>query len=306
MENTEFTFTSITKNESYVLLNIDEYDASQKSWTVHSHTDFSGIPLLAVPYTALPDIQIRYKDMTGKNVPSGNNAKDYNEYRDNVEWADLYFRAAVPYVYATLSLKVQYDEKQNTYKANYTSFKIIKTESSEVIYKSNKNLLQSSAQGKHFLQNQKPRRGIFIDGTYGASFLYDWQAGSRISVFWGNRFLFAGGGVGILGGNYAEPYDLHFDRNIVLDFKALGGASVTIFNFRPYIETGAGFYFTKADFKEDTGDDIKAPYGFCASLGSGLDYFVTKNVTVGAFYTVAYNYGCGFSDNFGLRAGFNF
>lgn len=305
LENSEFTFTTISKNENYVLLNIDEYDASQKNWTVHTSTDFSDIPLLKTPYNVLPDIQISYEDMTGDKVPSGKDKEKYNEYRDNVEWADLYFRAAVPYVYATISLKVKYDEKQNIYNANYTNFKIIKTETSQVIYKSGKNLLQSSAEGKHFLQNQKSRRGIYIDGIYGNSFLYDWQAGTRLSGFWGNNFWFAGGGINVLWSDYSENYSLNFDKSMMFDILALGGVCVTIFRFRPYIEAGAGLYFSKADLNEGA-EGVALPYGFSASLGGGLDYFVTNNITVGAFYSTGYRYGCGFSDNYGLRAGLNF
>ena len=305
LEATEFIFTSVSREENYIYLHIDDYDAAQENWTVRTTTDFSAIPLLAVPYQNMPDIQIRYKDMTGKKIPSGSDVAAYNEYRDNVEWADLYFRASVPYLYATLSLYVKYDEKQHIYRANYTSFTIMKVENSQMIYRSGKNSLRSSAQGKHFSQNQKPRRGIYIDGTFAKSFLYDGQFGTRISAFWGNKFLFAGGGVSVLGTNYADKYSVNFGRATLVSALVLGGASVTIFRIRPYIEAGAGYYFTKADFK-DGSTDVKAPLGYSASIGGGADYYVTQHLTAGAFYDLSYNAGCGFADNYGLCIGYNF
>ena len=305
LEATEFSFTSINHVENYVQLHIDEYDAAQESWTVHTTIGFPDIPILSLPYSAMPDIQILYEDMTGKRIPSGTDLAAYNEYRDNVEWADLYFRASVPYLYATLSLHVQYDEKQKIYKANYTTFTITKVENSQTIYRSGKNLLRSSAQGKHFLQNQKPRKGVFLDGTFAKSFLYDWQAGSRLSAFWGDKFLFAGAGMSVFGAKYADDYSVNFEKGRLISFMALGGVSVTIFRVRPYVEMGAGYYFTTADLN-DGADDVELPSGFCASLGGGADYYITKNLTVGAFYALTYNYGCGFVDNYGLRAGINF
>ncbi|MBB5225918.1 hypothetical protein DYE50_11380 [Treponema ruminis] len=305
LEATEFTFTSISRSENHIQLYIDEYDAQEESWTVHTKTDFSSIPLLLSPYKDMPNIQIRYTDMTGKKIPRGTDVDSYNRYRDNVEWADLYFRAAVPYLYATLSLHVQYDEKLNKYKANFTTFTITKVENSQTIYRSGKNLLRSSAQGKHFLQNQKPRKGVFLDGTFAKSFLYDWQAGSRLSAFWGDKFLFAGAGMSVFGAKYADDYSVNFEKGRLISFMALGGVSVTVFRVRPYVEMGAGYYFTTADLN-DGADDVKLPSGFCASLGGGADYYITKNLTVGAFYALTYNYGCGFVDNYGLRVGINF
>ena len=305
LEATEFTFTSISRTENYIHLHIDEYDAQQESWTVHTKTDFSSIPLLSLPYRDMPDIQLRYSEMTGKKIPNGNNLAAYNDYRDNVEWADLYFRAAVPYLYATLSLYVEYDEKLNKYKTNFSAFTITKVENSQTIYRSGKNLLRSSAQGKHFLQNQKPRKGVFLDGTFAKSFLYDWQVGTRLSAFWGNNFLFAGGGMTVLGAKYAEDYSVNFERGRFVSFMALGGASVTIFRFRPYVEIGAGYYFTSADLNDGV-DDVELPSGFCTSFSGGADYYITKQLTMGAFYALTYNYGCGFVDNYGLRAGINF
>ena len=155
------------------------------------------------------------------------------------------------------------------------------------------------------MQNQKPRKGVFLDGVFGTSFLYDWQAGTRLAAFLGNKFLFAGGGVNLFRARYAERYSVNFDSGMLISFMALGGASVTIFKFRPYIEAGAGYYFSNSNLKEGV-DNVKTPSGFCASFGLGSDYFLTKHVTIGAFYAVNYNYGCGFADSFGLRAGFNF
>lgn len=305
LEKTEFVFRSIERNKKYLTLNVDEYDAYNQSWTVHTSIDFYDIPQLVVPYNKLPDIQISYNSMTGKKIPSGNEIEKYNEFRNNVERSDLYFRASVPYVYASLTLKVKYDEDKKLYKANYTSFTITKTEDSQIIYKSGKNLLQSSAQGKHFMQNQKARKGIFIDGTFADSFLYDYQAGTRLSGFWGNNFLFAGTGISVFATDYTEQYSVNFDKGIMIKFEALGGASVTVFNFRPYVELGAGYYFLNAALKE-VSENIKSPSGICATFGGGLDYFVTKNTSIGAFYNITFNYGCGFADNYGLRAGWNF
>ena len=305
LEATEFTFTSISRGENYVQLKIDDYDAEKESWSVHTATDFSAIPLLSVPYQVLPDIQIRYDDMTGKKIPVGSDVAAYNAYRDNVEWADLYFRASVPYVYASLSLRVQYDDRAHVYRANYTSFTITKVENSQVIYRSGRRLLHSSAQGKHFLQNQKPRRGVFVDGTYASSFLYDSLKGTRLSAFWGNKFLFAGAGLSAFSADYAEKYSASFEESSIVSFMALGGASVTVFRVRPYIEMGAGYYHTDVTLKDGSGE-VSTPSGFYASFGCGADYFVMSHVTIGVFYATSYNYECGFTDNYGIRAGLNF
>ncbi len=66
LEATEFAFTSINRNESNIQLHIDEYDAAQESWTIHTNINFSDIPILSLPYKSMPDIQISYADMTGK------------------------------------------------------------------------------------------------------------------------------------------------------------------------------------------------------------------------------------------------
>lgn len=305
LEKTEFLFRSIEKNEKYITLNVDEYDASSQSWTVHTFADFYDIPQLVVPYNKLPDIEIGYESMTGTDIPDSKDLDMYNNYRDSVERSDLYFRTSVPYVYASLSLKVKYDKVKKNYKANYISFTITKTENNQVIYKSGKELLQSSAQGKHFMQNQKPRKGIFINPIFGKSFLYDYQLGNRISGFWGNKFFFAGGGVSFFVLDYSNQYSGRFDKGTLLKFEALAGACVTIFRFRPYIECGTGYYFTQADSKNNK-ENIKTPHGFCANLGGGADYFLTNNISIGAFYYAAFDYGCGFADNFGIGAGWNF
>lgn len=305
LEATDFSYTSLDTGERHIQVQVDEYDGAKKNWFVHTTADFSDIPLLRLPYQNMPTVQIRYADMTGMQIPSARDVVAYKEYRERVEWADRYFRTQVPYLYATLSLRVQYDEKKHVYKARYTAFSITKMENQQVIFYSGKGFLGSSAQGKHFMQNQRTRTGIFVDGSFSQSFLYESLLGARLAALWGNSFLFAGLSAGVSKAAYAEKYTVNFEESTDVSVMALCGTSVTFLRVRPYMELGAGFYLTQTDLK-DGADSITAPSGFCASIGGGADYFVTPHVTVGVFYAVTYREDLGFTDTYALRAGFNF
>ena len=116
LENKSYTVDSL-QNEN-VYFRVGNYDGSAKSegWNYNISFVFAGKTIYS------SEGLLSYKNVTGLDVPKYPNASDpkrdqkikaYNEYQDNVEVYDSFFRMNVPYIRAVLTYSVKVDDVKN-------------------------------------------------------------------------------------------------------------------------------------------------------------------------------------------------
>lgn len=122
LENKQYTADSLLQSDS-VYFRVGNYDGSQKSggWNYALSFFFAGNAVYAT--TGL----LSYSDITGLPVPKYPSGKDpkraekikvYNDYQDNVEAYDSFFRLNVPYIRAVLTYSVKACDIKNA--SHYT------------------------------------------------------------------------------------------------------------------------------------------------------------------------------------------
>ncbi|BDC97223.1 hypothetical protein TRSA_23220 (plasmid) [Treponema saccharophilum] len=108
---------------------VGNYDGSQNAWLYNLSFIFAGIEIFSEQGT------LNYNEITGNSVPSIEEKDKYNEYLDNVEAYDSFFRLNVPYIRVVLaySIKAADVKRPSEYIVSVDSVKFINLQNNKTI-----------------------------------------------------------------------------------------------------------------------------------------------------------------------------
>jgi hypothetical protein len=311
LQNKTYVFRSIDTTDDYLSLNVDVYDGKMKSWKVYSKFQMSDIQKIEISNIALPDTEITYKMMTGKEpVTEKDSVEADKEYQDLVDKADLYFRTSVPYLYSEIALHVMYNDEIDKYIVAIQYFEIHKTEDRSLLYrltdadikKEAGRIIQKERQETKktkFRNNQIGRKGAFCGASYAKGPFYSgYDINGQFSI--GSKYLFYGLEADFFKQNVFSQYYATYPDFMLLDVNAITGATINLGNIRPYIEIGAGFGCSL--YGMNNSDKL---YGVSALFSGGCDLRL-KAFVIGAFYKLNYFYGGGCIDCYGASIGITY
>lgn len=135
LEETEFVYRSFEKG-SQLVVSVGDYDGEKCNWTVTPSFDMKETDLITnVPDLTLLKSTVSYKDIAGKNPVeyNGSNDREYAEYMDAAELADLCFRTSTPYIYGILTLKVKYNSIYGDYRLVFNQFTLKRMEDNKIV-----------------------------------------------------------------------------------------------------------------------------------------------------------------------------
>lgn len=335
MQKTIYVFRSIDEVDDYLSLQVDEYDGDAQDWKVNSAF---GLPIAKADTSAvvLPAVPITYRMMVGK-TPDLDTAEGYEKYQDDVDTADFYFRAKVPYLYSELSIKVSYNAVSDTYIFLPQQFSIYRTQDNShaiasydakelaQIQKKHENELKRQAEKEReeqeaqqrsyereinrekFLAKQKARKGVYLDIGY-ANHTSFYGAVGDVSLLWGGKYLFGGCDFTIIGVS-DKCFDTAVYKSVsLLSMDGVVGLSVRLGLLRPYIAGGIGFY--GGYNKENTGSKKASTENLVKNSGlivlgeAGFD-LVFGSFAVGGVYKLRNYAGTGVINTFAVSLGYN-
>lgn len=290
LQSTVFVFTSVDTQSNYLSLNVDEFDANTYSWKVHSRFQTTDIQKMDDGTFVLPDIEVSYKMMTGKDIPDSKNVsrgaddtviKEYKEYQDAVDYADIYFRMSQPYLYAEVTTMVVYNTVTDSYSLKFQHFTVNKTENRKSIYildekeytknqlrvekKQSEQAAEEEAKRialekeeerderarlrkqktenlwNNFLNTQHSRTGMYLEGEYNRGNFFQ-GGGGDLQFLFGSSNRFGGFEVEMCGVSVNDGYTAEYDGFSSISASVLVGISLNLGrHIMPYAGVGIGY-----------------------------------------------------------------